>query len=867
MFILHSWPRLHNILGLINELEGGVPRVKGVAVRHGPQSVMPPVGTPQRRPAGPKAEHIPMHKATSSPSSASSPGWTRRGTLGAGAALVVFWCALAFAWTVSDAVVPWDSKNHFYPMLRFLGAALAQGEWPLWNPFHFSGHPTVADPQSLLFTPTMLLFAALSPAASMEAFDIAVLAHLLLAGFATLALFARRGWHPAGAVLAAMIVMIGGSASARLQHTGIIISYAFFVPALLMLDIALERRSWRWGLGFAVTAALMTIGRDQIAFLFGLSLFGFVGWEMASAPRPLIWLRERAALMLMMAVVAGAIIAVPALLTLQFLMDSNRPSISFGYAVMGSLVPENLATLLSPNIFGTLDASNDYWGPMWDTVPEGTWTDRSIGYLFVGTASAVLLIWQGIAERRLLDREIRFFVGLLAVALLYALGRYTPIFEVIFDRIPGVKLYRRPADATFVINVALGFIVGYCLHAYLRGAREPISTRLLRFASSGIALLLPALTLGYAVLFSYRVGKGEFALSAALWTSAGAIVILGGLWIARRRDLRPWAAVVLIAVTGGELAWRNAASALNAEPASRYSVYETLTPVDYAGLDVLRHELAARHERGEHPRVEILGLSGAWQNAAMVFGIEDTVGYNALRLADYEKIVGVGENAVETELRKFPGTFRGYRCRLSKLLGLEYLVLDRPAAQLPAHFPRLKDAQLLYGAEHMYIYRLQDAAPRAYLATAVKPLDTAEAMEAEEFPDFDRTNEVLLDPSEIESLKTTYPDAVDADATDRRDVKIEAYHRNSIEIAIDSESDGVLVLHDLYYPGWTVSIDGESAKLLRANILFRGVEVPAGKHHVVFAFRPLSPNNLMAAAEQVFSGHRESDETDDATTR
>ena len=44
-------------------------------------------------------------------------------------------------------------------MLRYLAASLAQGEWPLWNPYHFSGHPTVADPQSLLFTPTMVLFA------------------------------------------------------------------------------------------------------------------------------------------------------------------------------------------------------------------------------------------------------------------------------------------------------------------------------------------------------------------------------------------------------------------------------------------------------------------------------------------------------------------------------------------------------------------------------------------------------------------------------------------------------------------------------------------------------------------------------------
>ena len=44
----------------------------------------------------------------------------------------------------------------------------------------------------------------------------------------SLALFRRRGWHPAGAVIAAMIFILGGSASARLQHTGMIFSYGFF---------------------------------------------------------------------------------------------------------------------------------------------------------------------------------------------------------------------------------------------------------------------------------------------------------------------------------------------------------------------------------------------------------------------------------------------------------------------------------------------------------------------------------------------------------------------------------------------------------------------------------------------------------------
>src|ERR671917_2093 len=121
--------------------------------------------------------------------------WTGRDMTIAAFAVLAFWCAAALVWPLTGSVVPWDSKNHFYPMLRYLGTALEHGELPLWNPYHFSGHPSVADPQSLLFTPTMLLFGWLVPSPSMQLFDAVVFAHFLPGAIAILGLFRRRGWH------------------------------------------------------------------------------------------------------------------------------------------------------------------------------------------------------------------------------------------------------------------------------------------------------------------------------------------------------------------------------------------------------------------------------------------------------------------------------------------------------------------------------------------------------------------------------------------------------------------------------------------------------------------------------------------------
>ena len=366
--------------------------------------------------------------------------WTSRETLTATICILTLWAVAALAWPLTDSVVPWDSKNHFFPMLRYLGESLAAGEMPLWNPYHFSGHPAAADPQSLLFTPTMLLFGWLVPSPSMTTFDIVVFAHLLPGALAMLGIFRRRGWRPEGAVVAAAIFMLGGSASARLQHTGIIFGYGLYPLAFLLLEEALDRCSYRFAAGFALIASLMVVGRDQVAFIAGLSLIALLGAKIVSSGRPLAYVRERIGIVAAMGAIGAVLLAVPVLLTTQFLSTSTRPSFGFGVAAMGSLPPESLATVLFANVFGSLRLTYDYWGPDWHSLAEGTWTDRATNYLFVGTIPAILMLWHGIAGGRLFAREFRFFLGLGVVTTVYALGRYTPAFSFIFDSLPGVSL-------------------------------------------------------------------------------------------------------------------------------------------------------------------------------------------------------------------------------------------------------------------------------------------------------------------------------------------------------------------------------------------------------------------------------------------
>jgi hypothetical protein len=666
--------------------------------------------------------------------------------------------------------------------------------------------------------------------------------------------------------VAALIFILGGSATARLQHTGIIFSYGFFPLALWLLEEALDRRSYPYGVLFAVVAAFMTLGRDQVAFLCALTLIGVAAHRIWSAPHSLAYFRSRLGLLASMALVGGALLAVPVILTMQFLATSTRPSFGFGVAAMGSLPPESLATILFGNIFGSLRWTYDYWGPDWHSVAEGTWTDRATNYLFIGTLPALFLIWHGIAGGRLFAREFRFFLVVGVLALLYALGRYTPGFEVIFDYIPGVNLYRRPADATFLINIALAFSVGYLVHRYIVDGMPSWS----RTALGNFRIVLPLAAIGLvAAAISSALGfavKGGHVSSAMIEVGTGLLAATVAMGLLIRTSSAPrWreaVALVLVTLTGAELIGRHAASSLNAEPAERYTVFTKLPPEQLQGLQILKRELAERQAKGEYPRVEILGLGGPWQNASMVLEIEDIIGYNPLRLADYERAVGPGENAEDPNLRQFPTTFRGYECELAGLLGLDYIVLDRPAEKLPRHFPRLIDAEVVYGTGRMWIYRLNASSARAYVAHHVNAVDSESVLGQEELPEFNRETEALIDNESMPLLQARYAPAQPAAMTaPKSKARIVSYRRNSVVIDVDSSRAGVLVLHDIYYPGWQASVNGERRPVLRANLLFRGVEVPAGRHRVEFHFRPMSLENLVAAASDLVESEDEQTRT------
>jgi hypothetical protein len=63
---------------------------------------------------------------------------------------------------------------------------------------------------------------------------------------------------------------------------------------------------------------------------------------------------------------------------------------------------------------------------------------------------------------------------------------------------------------------------------------------------------------------------------------------------------------------------------------------------------------------------------------------------------------------------------------------------------------------------------------------------------------------------------------------------------STVVLNTKTQNPALLIISDLFYPGWKAFIDGKECPIFRADCLFRAVLIPAGKHQILFAYYPLS---------------------------
>jgi hypothetical protein len=286
--------------------------------------------------------------------------------------------------------------------------------------------------------------------------------------------------------------------------------------------------------------------------------------------------------------------------------------------------------------------------------------------------------------------------------------------------------------------------------------------------------------------------------------------------------------IALAGVLVADLAHHNGPSSATAQPAS---MYEVLAPdTRNETIRLLKSRVVTNETRRD--RVELTGLGFHWPNASLTHGLENTLGYNPLRLGHYSAATGAEDHVGLPDQRKFSPLFPSYRSKLADLLGLRFIATGVPIETIDRAL-KPGDIRLIARTQDAWIYENPNALPRVLFATAARDADFDDIMASGRWPEFDPRTTVLLESG------AELPQS----ARRAGHVRLQRYSNTRIDVEVDSPDGGWLVLNDVWHPWWFADrIAGETAEalaLLRANVLFRAVAVEPGRHQVRFEFRPI----------------------------
>ena len=213
-------------------------------------------------------------------------------------------------------------------------------------------------------------------------------------------------------------------------------------------------------------------------------------------------------------------------------------------------------------------------------------------------------------------------------------------------------------------------------------------------------------------------------------------------------------------------------------------------------------------------------------NTGMVRGLRALDGYDGLDPASFD---GYRSAVLRPDVQPLLG-FSARHAQLSqapfRLFGVGALVLagpiDAPGFELLAS----PDGSAAQRAE-CWIYRAIDPLPRAFCVPRTLPRDQVLA----DLENFDPLSAAFLeDGAHFESSA----------AFTRASVREIAWRNDSVELEVELDGAGLLVLTEQYFPGWTVAVNGVQRPLLRADSIFRAVALEAGRQTVVFRYAPWS---------------------------
>jgi hypothetical protein len=695
-----------------------------------------------------------------------------------------------------------------YPLAHFQQDCLRQGQLPFWNPYNNCGVPFLAQWNTMPLYPPALIYLTLPLEWSLGFF---CLLHLWFAGLGMYFLARRWTGNSFAAAFAGVAFAFNGFTLNLLMWPSHMATFAWMPWVVLAAELA-WREGWQKIIlaAFAGAMQMLAGGPETILLTWlivsALWLQSFIIGAPASGPartasccQPAVLEAgappSRIAMLWRLPLVVVLVVSLSAAQLLPFLdlvMHAQRES---GFADLRWSMPgRGWANFLVPMAFGSTHTEGIFFqhGQYW----------TSSYYLGIGTLwLALLAFWAG---RNAVEPEskVRLLLAIAIAGLVFALGENTPVLPALRKLIPQLGFITYPVKYVSVVIFAAPLLAALALADFRK-----VQRRLLPLGVVLLALLV-------AVLFwtQWAPMPGDDPRATLLnGVSRAAFLVLTGavlFALARKTNSRLLRAAPLLLILA---AW---ADVFTHEPAQN----PTVPPWVYQpGL--AREKLALQPQPA-------LGGSRAMVSPMAAHELVSFAAGDPKNNFLTKRLGGCADCNILDAVPKVDGFFSLTPHESDAVLSLFYTTTN-------ASYPRL---EAFLGVSQITapdaVFHWQ---PRTNFLPPVtagqKPvfLDDARTLARLEQDDFDGSKVVFLPPESKSSVTVSH----------QTDVKVlEArFSTQAVDAEVDAAETSLVVVAQTFYHDWRAEIDGRPTALLRANVTFQAVQVPAGKHQVHFFYQ------------------------------
>ncbi len=735
-----------------------------------------------------------------------------------------------------------DLTEQYFPLRVFAAREIAAGRLPLWNPHMFAGQPGLADPQMAALYPlnllTDLILALLNRPFTFAIFQLQIVLHYSLAAIFTYA-FARRltGNHFAAGVAALVFTFGGYLISYPAQQPTILASAVWLPLVLLLLDGAAERLTptpalprpaqgagqGRVMLDLACAGAAMAMsilaGHPQTfiyVFYTAVAYWIFKNFRFqtvrhtldppkAGGLRPrrgpasdgVSNLRQRsgalalksgrqissfipcAARLSSFAFFALALSAVQWLPTLEFTRLSTRAQLNYAYTSTGFALHE-IATVIMPGFFGG--------SPLY------------VGIIPLLLACAAFTVHRSLFTVHRSPFTV-FWLLLALISLFLSLGDSSFLYSFFYLLVPGFAQVRDQERIAFLWSFALSMLAAIGAAqlsrslSRVRRAQLGIVEKIFGWFMVALVILIALAYLGALASDGTKINLFPGALHQLVpdffWLLAAWVLWRLRLYTPLRRPLLMLAALAVIG--------------LNLFSVNGTYNFQKPTPADYFPETALTRALKAELQANPLARVASEGLLPGGHNAGADFDFEEVSGNDPLQL----RVTAEFDQQVQ-ELRKW------------QLLGVQYVISKRNITH-GAFAPLASEGDV-------HLYRYYETRPRAWLVHAARTVAAEKIFEA--------LNSAEFDPATTALLYTPSPIDLPLSAPTDSQAEIVEHTAGQLRLRTRSTANALLVLSEIDYAGWQVTIDGQRATPLTADGVLMAIAVPSGSHGIELTFQP-----------------------------